>query len=158
MPAMVAGYVKNCIRRCFREVVDPSPSPREIDELWAFFESSCSYCGRMLDRSKQEGHIDHLLAAARSGPNHISNRVLACPDCDGDKGAQPWEPFLSAKCGDTTLFEARVAKIQGLISRTAYVVDARMVEAAEAAAARVSDHLDVEIGRLRRLQHEQAAV
>lgn len=84
------AQAKNVMRRAVREIVDPSP--RSLDEVWEFFDSSCAYCGRLLDRALREAHMDHLDA---EGGNHLGNFVLACRHCNGDhKRDKPWREFI----------------------------------------------------------------
>jgi hypothetical protein len=111
MPKMTPGYAKNTIRRALRAVVDPEPTAMEIKELWAHFDSACAYCGRQLSKVDRGGHIDHLVSG---GTNHISNRVLACPPCNGDeKRESNWKEFLELKCAsDVGMFNQRSQKIQ----------------------------------------------
>ena len=45
--------------------------------------------------SAKDAHIDHLDAGVGGGANHISNRVLACADCnEKEKRDIPWREFL----------------------------------------------------------------
>lgn len=50
MPAPTPGYVKNMIRRCFREQVDKSPTRAQVARIWEYFENSCAYCGAQLNK------------------------------------------------------------------------------------------------------------
>ena len=95
MPRMTPGYAKNTMRRALRTVIDPEPSASEIAKLWEYFGSACAYCERPLSRGNREGHVDHLISG---GTNHISNRVLSCPACNGDeKRDEDWLVFLGRK-------------------------------------------------------------
>ena len=117
MPAVTTAYVKNIVRRGLSELVDPSPTKKDEDSIWRYFESTCAYCGTSLKRALGEGRIDHPEPASKGGANSIGNRVLACGVCnDKEKLDQPWEPFLrlKAKKGavfDPVLFEARRERI-----------------------------------------------
>lgn len=52
--------------------------------------SGCFYCGRELDLDS--GVLDHFLPQSKGGSDRLVNRRLACPACDGAKGAlTPWE-------------------------------------------------------------------
>jgi len=117
MPKMTLGYAKNTIRRALRTVVDPEPTAKEVSSLWEYFGSACAYCGLLLKKENREGHIDHLISATKDGVNHISNRVLSCPICNGDeKGESPWLEFLTRKVKDSSLFESRKNRIEKWIS------------------------------------------
>lgn len=112
MPAPTPGYVKNIMRRSLRELIDRSPTKAKINTIWAYFESRCAFCGDSLDRSKKEGHIDHLVSAAQGGWNHVSNRVLSCANCnEKDKLDDPWEEFLDGKVQDPSTRQLRKDKI-----------------------------------------------
>ena len=110
MPKMTPGYAKNTLRRALRAVIDPEPSASEIAKLWEYFGSACAYCERPLSRGNREGHIDHLISG---GTNHISNRVLSCPACNGDeKRDEDWLVFLQKKTLDQQIFRARRDRIE----------------------------------------------
>lgn len=87
---------KNKIRRSLLAIIDPHPSPREVDKLWTHFESKCAYCGDVIPRESRTGHLDHVLASAAGGNNSIYNSVLSCARCNGDdKREEDWRAFLS---------------------------------------------------------------
>jgi len=121
MPAPTPGYVKNMIRRSLREIIDPSPSKKDENKIWEFFQNQCAYCGTQVQKSqkgvqlqktKKEGHIDHLLPSSLSGPNYISNRVLACATCNqAEKLDGEWHEFILSKNKALDLARARIAKI-----------------------------------------------
>ena len=112
MPAPTPGYVKNMIRRSLCEIVDPSPTKRDGEEIWKFFDYECAYCGKPLRRLQKEGHIDHLLPASLDGPNHISNRVLSCATCnEAEKLDGAWQEFILRKNQDPDVIRGRIAKI-----------------------------------------------
>jgi CRISPR/Cas system Type II protein with McrA/HNH and RuvC-like nuclease domain len=159
MPATTTAYAKNIIRRALREVVDRSPSKRDIILLWEFFESSCAYCGTHLLRENKEGHVDHLVAASKGGSNHISNRVLACANCnEKEKLDQPWEQFLRRKNFDRKTFSRRQSKILEWTARSKKRQEDELMEAAEAAAARVAAYFDEEVLRLRQAASERFGI
>ena len=113
MPAPTPGRVKNMIRRSLREIVDPSPTKKDEEKIWEFFDSHCAYCGRSLNKVQKQGHIDHLLPSSVGGPNHISNRVLSCAACnEAEKLDGAWQEFIVQKNPDHAVLHARVAKIQ----------------------------------------------
>lgn len=105
------SQAKNRMRRTIAEILDPSPF--DLAPLWAHFESSCAYCGRGLDRSRREGHMDH---AEPRGGNHLGNLVLACGACNGDeKREEPWDVFLDRKATNPVVRAARSARIRAWI-------------------------------------------
>ena len=113
MPAPTPGYVKNIIRRSFREIIDPSPSKDDETKIWKYFQNECAYCGAQLQKSKKEGHIDHLLPSSLDGPNHISNRVLSCATCnEAEKLDGEWHEFILSKNRDLDSARARIANIR----------------------------------------------
>jgi hypothetical protein len=112
MPAITPGYVKNMIRRSLRELVDPSPTKKEILQIWQYFDSECAYCGVSLNKSTKKGHIDHLISASQGGPNHKSNRVLSCADCnEKEKLDMDWNKFLAQKNNGNSKLQKRKEKI-----------------------------------------------
>ena len=112
MPNATPGYVKNMIERSLTEIVDPGLSKKNKTKTWEFFNSKCAYCGKKLNRSKREGHIDHLVSASKHGTNHISNRVLSCANCnEKEKLARGWVKFVSIKNPNKKLAKTRKEKI-----------------------------------------------
>ena len=112
MPAPTPGYVKNLIHRSLREIVDPSPSKKDEERIWKFFDYECAYCGSSLRKLRKEGHIDHLLPASLGGPNHISNRVLSCATCnEAEKLDGAWQEFILRKNQDPDVTRRRIARI-----------------------------------------------
>ena len=109
MPRMTPSFAKNIIRRTLRAVLDPEPPSHEIDRLWEYFDSACAYCDQKLNRYNREGDIDHLIAG---GTNNISNRVLSCKSCNGDKKLdKDWLAFLREGSPDGTIFRKRHDRI-----------------------------------------------
>lgn len=108
---------KNKIRRSLAALLDPHPSAKEVERLWAYFGSSCAYCGLELLRASRTGHLDHVSASAFGGSNSIHNHVLSCARCNGDeKREMCWEEFLRAKCPDASVARERRARISNWIS------------------------------------------
>ena len=111
MGKQTPGLTRNQIRRSLRELVDPSPTDKEKNEIRKFFNYECAYCGKRIKQSK-EGHIDHLVSSALGGVNNISNRVLSCADCnEKEKLDMAWEKFLSQKNLNKDLLQKRKEKI-----------------------------------------------
>lgn len=112
MPSITIPYVKNIIRRAFREIVDPRPRNDELDLIWRHFQSECAYCGRSLRRNVKEAHIDHLVSSSDGGYNGLSNLVLSCAECnESGKRDLPWEDFLKLKAKPETIYKARREQI-----------------------------------------------
>jgi hypothetical protein len=109
MPRMTSAYAKNIIRRTLRAVVDPEPTIHDIERVWEYFGSACAYCDQKLRHHNREGDIDHLVSGAT---NHISNRVLSCKPCNGDKKRdRDWLEFLRDTSSDKVAFRERRDKI-----------------------------------------------
>jgi 5-methylcytosine-specific restriction endonuclease McrA len=53
----------------------------------------CHYCGEKLERfGPRKFTVDHFIPLSRGGSNFMNNLVIACPDCNRDKGSKmPWE-------------------------------------------------------------------
>jgi len=153
MPALTGPQIKNYVRRALRELVDPSPDKEAATKIWAFFESSCAYCGTALDRERKEGHIDHLVPASKSGANHRANRVLSCAPCnESEKLDRYWVEFLRAKNPDEQSFQLRLARIrewQTTQTRAGGVMDPELLQAAATAAEEVNALFDQRYQALR---------
>jgi len=107
MPEMTVGQAKNSMRRAARAIVEGKLTGTEKAAIWAFFGGECAYCGKKLDRSLREGHLDH---ADPTAGNHLGNRVLSCGPCNGnEKREEPWESFLARKAPEHE--KQRAAKI-----------------------------------------------
>jgi hypothetical protein len=106
------SMAKNQMRRCLRAIIDPHPIPKEVSELWAYFDSTCAYCGLLLKRGARDAHVDHVVSQSSGGSNSIYNHVLACSRCNGDeKREEDWESFLARKALDPQQLAQRHAHI-----------------------------------------------
>ncbi len=113
LPSYTAGYAKNIISRALVGIVDPDPTDRQINSMWKYFDSACAYCEVRLVRGQRKSHVDHLVSCARGGTNHISNRVLACATCNGDKKRdRDWREFLTEIKGRKSTFKERAKRIK----------------------------------------------
>lgn len=106
------------IRRSLRALFDPYPSKTDKEKLWQYFNSSCAYCGALLERSSRLAHADHLAASSLGGSNSIYNHVLSCHICNGDeKREEHWLSFLARKVTDPALAAQRRRHIEGWLAR-----------------------------------------
>jgi len=155
MPAPTPGYVKNMIRRSLREIIDPSPTKDDVEKIWRFFDSKCTYCGKPLNKLKKEGHIDHLFPASLDGPNHISNRVLSCAACnEAEKLDGDWQEFILRKNQDTEVVRTRVARIrewQKLNGKP--VLDKDKLREISRLSDLTAEYYDVQVEKARRLRY-----
>ena len=116
------SMAKNKIRRSLLAIIDPHPTPAEINELWVYFQSSCAYCGMAIARDSRTGHMDHVVSSAFGGSNCVHNHVLSCARCNGDeKREESWESFLAKKIPDAALAANRHAHISAWLARSASV-------------------------------------
>ncbi len=100
------------MRRAIEELYYRALNKNEKDLIWNYFDSRCAYCDKLIDRIHRHGHMDHLDCNAAGGVNYISNRVLACKECNGnEKREMPWTKFLRRKCIDNAMFRLRHEKI-----------------------------------------------
>ena len=77
------------------------------------FQKWMCLLGAQLQKSKKEGHVDHLLPSSHEGPNHISNRVLSCATCnEAEKLDGEWHEFILRKNKDLDLARVRITKIR----------------------------------------------
>jgi hypothetical protein len=132
MPRITPSMAKNTIKRSLRAIVDRELSATEKTAIWNHFSSQCAYCGKELTREDREGHIDHLIPTTSGGTNHISNRVLSCPTCNGDeKREEDWKSFLNRKIVDPATREARIRRIQSWVQMHSHLkkpIDERILE------------------------------
>jgi HNH endonuclease len=112
------SMVKNKIKRSLLAIIDPHPTPKQINELWSFFNSTCAYCGIPIDRDTRTGHVDHVVSSALGGTNCIYNHVLSCARCNGDeKREESWQSFLAKKAYDPAVLAKRHAHITAWLRR-----------------------------------------
>lgn len=85
------------------------------EAVWAITGGKCFYCevelmrclGEEQDRSRCF-HVDHLVAKANGGPDHLSNYVPACETCNISKGSKSYVEFIAlrkAKAPQLTVIE-----------------------------------------------------
>lgn len=112
MPLLRPPQARNAIKKALYGLLDKPLKRPQWDELWQFFDSQCAYCGVSLDRSRREGHADHLVSVSLGGTNGMSNFVLSCGRCNGDdKRDMDWEPFLAQGNPDPCMHEERRQRI-----------------------------------------------
>jgi len=148
------GFAKNVARRAFSQLIDPAPNRLQQQRIWEHFEHRCAYCAAALDRTRKEGHIDHLVSASTGGRNDLSNRVLACAPCnEKEKREMDWEEFLVVKVSDIALRQQRSDRI--LAWRQAAVTaisDPNLQAAVEVAGREVAELIDRKAAEIRALK------
>lgn len=65
-----------------------SISPALRQEVIEQAEGCCEYCLSRQDLSVATFHIDHIRPLAKGGRTELDNLALACPSCNGAKGAR----------------------------------------------------------------------
>jgi hypothetical protein len=116
MPLVRPPQARNSIKKALWGLLDKPLKGSQLDEIWHFFDSQCAYCGVPLDRSRREGHADHLVSVSIGGTNSMSNFVLSCGKCNGDdKRETDWEPFLAQRNPDSRMRDERRQRIVGWI-------------------------------------------
>lgn len=65
---------------------DASPSTAEKEKIKIRDNYTCVYCGRDLLKEPNELEIDHVIPRAQGGNREESNLVVACQNCNSDKG------------------------------------------------------------------------
>ncbi|MGH8387126.1 MAG: HNH endonuclease [Pseudomonas sp.] len=148
------SMAKNKMRRCLAAILDPHPSPSEIEELWNYFQSSCAYCGVPLIRASRSGHLDHVESSASGGSNAIHNYLLSCNRCNGDeKREEEWQRFLARKVTDRDLASERHAHISAWIERACDVpFDPAAKAQAEIIISQALESFDEAVKKLRALR------
>jgi hypothetical protein len=100
------------MRRALFEIIDPSPRRKDVEQVWAHFQSACAYCERALEPGTKQAHLDHLVPSSEGGRNHIGNRVLSCATCnEKEKLEAAWEQFLRGKAENDAEFTQRKQRI-----------------------------------------------
>ena len=66
-------------------------TPQQISSLWKLQRGKCALTGRRLDRSAQ---LDHKIAKARNGQDHIENLQWLCMEANLAKRALSDEQFI----------------------------------------------------------------
>jgi len=148
---MTPSQARNAIKRALKEIVDPTPSEKEIMKLWDYFGSTCCYCGKSIVPDDRTGHIDHLVPESQGGKNSIENRVLSCSRCNGDEKLDlNWESFLQRICGDDSrLCNLRKDKIEKWINKRHLTITVANKKDIESAFEEVDTILSNVIARLR---------
>ncbi len=149
------SMAKNQMRRCLHAIVDPHPTDAEVSLLWAHFQSTCAYCGLVLERAARTGHVDHLIAHSAGGTNSIYNHVLSCSRCNGDeKREDHWESFLDRKAIDPLQFDQRRTRIGEWLAK-AKPAQGRVTVASKEVEAIVNaafENFDIAVEKLRSLR------
>ena len=65
-----------------------SISPALRQEVLERAEGCCEYCLSRQDLSVATFHVDHIRPSAKGGRTELDNLALACPLCNGAKGAR----------------------------------------------------------------------
>lgn len=101
------SMAKNKIQRSLLQIVYGYPNAKQIEQIWQYFDNCCAYCHTAIDRSRRNGHLDHLRAISDGGTNDQHNFVLSCHLCNGDEREQDWQVFLQIKCRELSNDEYR---------------------------------------------------
>ncbi|BCG47929.1 hypothetical protein GEOBRER4_n2782 [Citrifermentans bremense] len=137
MAKITPAMAKNTIKRSLRAIVDRELTYPEKAAIWTYFSSRCAYCGGELARMAREGHMDHLVPVQCGGTNHISNRVLSCPRCNGDeKREADWRSFIERKVSDPAQRLERTERIEAWVKEHSHLQEpvdeaALMIQVAE---------------------------
>lgn len=80
-------------------------------------DTMCVYCD-----DRMANTLDHVVSIVRNGRlsgygNSPHNLVPCCALCNSSKGAQPWEPWMLRKFGDTAQTRARIDAVAAHIRR-----------------------------------------
>ena len=149
-----ASQARNAIKKCFKTILDPKPTEAQVDFLWKYFDSSCAYCGKRIERESRTGHKDHLVAQADGGLNGLGNLIFSCAICNGDEKLESgWNEFLKQKCSsDKLIFEERRQRVLDWIDRNGGVQRITAIQYAqvELAFQHVNKVLTEQVEKLRR--------
>lgn len=94
------------------------PSTKQKNEVHAYFDGRCAYCGAMLDGDLST--LDHLIPLNRTalGLHAWGNVVSCCRSCNKEKHFKPWLAFLEAKAGSE--FQPRKDRILKFVAHYRY--------------------------------------
>lgn len=152
MTKATSAYAKNIIRRSFQEIIEPSPTKEDKERIWQFFECKCAYCGRPLDRFKEEGQIDHLVPTSLLGLNHISNLVLSCGNCNEEKLDKSWHELLLNKYDDLDIVREHLNRIRKWQELNKYVpLDKGKIDNIMKLADSVVKYYDMKVGEAKKI-------
>lgn len=161
MAKSTPSIAKNQMKRCLNAILDPLPNKSAIHQLWAFFDSSCAYCGVKLARPERLGHLDHLIPQAAGGTNDIHNYVLTCARCNGDeKREENWQTFLLRKVSLASERQERTARIEAWMQQipTSRVsLNVQEQNAANAVITQALQDFDKAVEELRAIQRNKQA-
>lgn len=123
MPKDTPSMAKNKMRRSLLAIYDPPPSNTEVNQLWNYFESRCTYCGVEIERKSRTGHLDHLVSSPEGGRNNIHSHALSCARCNGDeKREEPWDSFLAKKAESSSGYNERKTKIENWLALAPHTI------------------------------------
>ncbi len=154
MPKDTPSMVRNKIRRSLRAILDPYPSPQDMQNIWGHFECCCAYCGVAIQRASRNGHMDHVVPSALGGNNCVNNYVLACARCNGDEKRQAnWTAFLRKKAESPAIEAARRDRIEKWLSGGALrIVDTKRAAEIETIIAEAITHYDSAVAKIRTMR------
>ncbi|MDX8395475.1 MAG: HNH endonuclease [Mariprofundaceae bacterium] len=94
------------------------PKVAQKDELLAFFNNECCFCGMGIDRKSLSQ--DHLIPMNKTslGLHAWGNVVPCCSPCNNEKQQRPWKEFLNTKAGE--LASIRQKRIEDFVTLKSY--------------------------------------
>lgn len=91
----------------------------EWEEVKAFFNHECAYCGTPDTGDSRNGLVpDHLIAVAENGDFLLGNVIAACHSCNDRRGKTPWRQWLEDKYKVSASY--RISKIESYLARYPY--------------------------------------
>ncbi|NQF13828.1 HNH endonuclease [Brevibacillus sp. HB1.3] len=94
-------------------------SETEWEEIKAFFNHKCAYCGTPDTGDSRNGLVpDHLIAVAENGDFVLGNVIAACHLCNDKRGKKPWKKWLEDNYNVNA--PVRVSKIESYLERYPY--------------------------------------
>lgn len=94
-------------------------SVTDWEEVKAFFNHECAYCGTPDTGDSRNGLVpDHLIAVAENGDFVLGNVIAACHSCNDQRGKKPWRKWLEDKYNEEAL--PRIAKIESYLESYPY--------------------------------------
>ena len=94
------------------------PKVAQKDELLAFFNNECCFCGEKITR--QSLSQDHLVPMNKTslGLHAWGNVVPCCSACNNEKQQKPWRDYLNTKAAE--LARVRIERINKFVKSKNY--------------------------------------
>ena len=157
MPNHKPPQARRTIKVALKAIVDPELTTSQRSTVKEYFGQRCAFCDRELSGTR--AHLDQLLPVAKGGTNQLSNRVLSCASCNGDKKLdRDWREHLREVTLDENAYRERKNRILAWVDRKRKgepAVSREQQELLTRETERVLAEFDLAVDRLRSAASEQ---